>query len=87
MMRRLVIRMSPYSTLSFNLTLCSSPSAKTPEELALENISLRASLDALAIHAHDLEQKNRILQHNGEEKEKIMRSMVLGVRREVSWFS
>jgi len=61
----------------------SSSSSKTPEELTLENESLRASLDALALHAEALGKANKTLKNAGEEREKMMRSVVVGVRREV----
>lgn len=61
-----------------------SPTPKTNEELSLENESLRASLDALAQHAHQLELANRALAARGEERDKLVRSVVTGVRREVS---
>jgi hypothetical protein len=57
--------------------------SKTPEELALENASLRASLDALAVHSHELELANRQMKASGEERERTMRHVALGVRREV----
>ncbi|KAK4684852.1 hypothetical protein P7C73_g5315, partial [Tremellales sp. Uapishka_1] len=57
-------------------------SGKTPEELALENQSLRASLDALAVHAHRVEKMNAELLGKAEERDKMMRSVVLGVRQE-----
>lgn len=50
----------------------------------LENESLRASLDALAQHAHQLELSNRALKSRSEERDKLVRSVVSGVRREVS---
>lgn len=61
----------------------SSPAAKTPEELVLENESLRASLDALAVHAHSLEVANKALSERAAEHDKVVRSVVHGVRREV----
>ncbi|CAD6576151.1 MAG: hypothetical protein TREMPRED_001591 [Tremellales sp. Tagirdzhanova-0007] len=59
-----------------------SPASKTSEELALENTSLRMSLDALASHAQALEQANKTLNEASMEREKLMRSVVVGVRRE-----
>ena len=58
---------------------------KTPEELALENEGLRASLDTLASQAHALEKANKALREMAEEREKTMRTVVNGVRREVSF--
>ncbi|WOO79638.1 uncharacterized protein LOC62_02G003161 [Vanrija pseudolonga] len=60
----------------------SSPSAKTNEELMLENESLRASLDALAKHAHALELANKAVTERAEERDKVVRSVVYGVRKE-----
>lgn len=65
----------------------SSPTIKTPEELALENQSLRASLDALAVHAHSLEKANKELRQRAEERDKMLQSMVSDVRHEVSQVS
>lgn len=62
----------------------SSPSVKTNEELLLENESLRGSLDALAVHAHQLELANRAFKERDQERDKLVRSVVSGVRREVS---
>ncbi|ORX34547.1 hypothetical protein BD324DRAFT_636344 [Kockovaella imperatae] len=59
-----------------------SPPIKTPEELALENESLRASLDALAVHAQQLDRTNKALRAQHEGRERLMRSAVAGVRRE-----
>lgn len=63
-----------------------SPAGKTPEELALENESLRASLDALAVHAHSLEVANKALTERAAEHDKVVKSVVHGVRREVRVF-
>ncbi len=49
----------------------------------MENTSLRASLDALASHAQTLERKNAALQKEVEGRERMVRSIVGGVRREV----
>lgn len=62
----------------------SSPAKKTPEELELENEHLRASLDALAVHTQEVESRNKQLREQAEERDKTMRGVVLGVRREVS---
>ena len=61
-----------------------SPTAKTNEELMLENESMRTSLDTLSKIAHQLEVENRALKERAEERDKMMRSVVSGVRREVS---
>jgi hypothetical protein len=50
----------------------------------LENESLRASLDALAVHTHQLELEKRSLAHQAEERETLVRSVVGEVRQEVS---
>ncbi|KAK8845310.1 hypothetical protein IAR55_006023 [Kwoniella newhampshirensis] len=60
----------------------SGPSAKTPEELALENASLRTSLDSLASYAQTLDQNNRQLKERLEERERQVMSTINGVRRE-----
>ena len=44
------------------------------------------SLDALASHAQALEQANKTLNEASMEREKLMRSVVVGVRREVGGF-
>ena len=65
-------------------TRAGSASGKTPEELALENENLRTSLDEIASHAEELERANKVLKEQGEERDKAMRSIAVGVRREVS---
>lgn len=50
----------------------------------MENESLKSSLDALATHAEALVKQNKELRQQAEEREKMMRSVVVGVRREVS---
>jgi hypothetical protein len=65
-------------------TSTSIPPPKTPEELLLENTSLRASLDAISRHSHMLENEVRRLRESEEKKGEMMRSVVMGVRREVS---
>ncbi|RSH90534.1 hypothetical protein EHS25_001139 [Saitozyma podzolica] len=59
-----------------------SPVGKTAEELLMENESLKSSLDALATHAEALVKQNKELRQQAEEREKMMRSVVVGVRRE-----
>ena len=61
-----------------------TPSGKTPEELTLENENLRLSLDAIAQHAQSLEQANQKLKEQFEERDKMLRSVATGMRREVS---
>lgn len=51
---------------------------KTPEELALENEHLRASLDALSKHTMQVEQELKRL----KDREGMMKSVVLGVKAE-----
>jgi hypothetical protein len=65
-------------------TSTSIPPPKTPEELLLENTSLRSSLDAISRHSHMLENEVRRLRESEEKKGEMMRSVVMGVRREVS---
>lgn len=60
-----------------------SPTGKTPEELALENENLRASLDALAVHSHAVETENKALRTDLEERTKAMKTAINEVRREV----
>ncbi|KAK1926329.1 hypothetical protein DB88DRAFT_481460 [Papiliotrema laurentii] len=55
---------------------------KTPEELALENEHLRTSLDEIASHAERLERANRALQAQHDERERTMRTIAVGMRRE-----
>lgn len=62
----------------------SSPTGKTPEELALENENLRASLDAIALHAHAIETENKALRADADERAKAMKTVISEVRREVS---
>jgi hypothetical protein len=56
---------------------------KTPEELALENESLRASLDALAVHTEAVNKENQELRKSSQEREVVLRNAVAGVRKEV----
>lgn len=55
---------------------------KSPEELALENENLRASLDAMASHTHEVERANKGLLEQMEERQKMIRALADGVRRE-----
>ncbi|GMK58235.1 hypothetical protein CspeluHIS016_0502670 [Cutaneotrichosporon spelunceum] len=73
---------SPSSSESFYVVPEEKKAGKTPEELALENASLRASLDALAVHAHMVEKENRELKKRAEERDVTLRSMVLDVQKE-----
>lgn len=76
---------TPSPSESFYVVNNEKPSpTKSPEELALENASLRASLDALAVHAHSLEKANKDLRMRAEERDKMLQSMVSDVRTEVS---
>ena len=61
-----------------------SPSGKTPEELALENENLRASLDTIAQRAHEVDLENQTLRSEAEERAKAMKTIISEVRREVS---
>ncbi|KAJ9125567.1 hypothetical protein QFC22_000529 [Naganishia vaughanmartiniae] len=55
---------------------------KTPEELALENTNLRRSLDAMSLHSQGLERELERCKVDAERRQEMMRSVVLGVRRE-----
>jgi hypothetical protein len=55
---------------------------KSPEELALENINLRRSLDALSLRAQALEQELDTYKQQSDQRQEMMKSVVLGVRRE-----
>lgn len=57
-------------------------SLKSPEELALENENLRASLDAMAVHTHEVERANKALLEQMEERQTMIRALADGVRRE-----
>ncbi|KLT40743.1 hypothetical protein CC85DRAFT_287149 [Cutaneotrichosporon oleaginosum] len=72
----------PSPSESFYVVPDEKTTDKTPEELALENASLRASLDALAVHAHAVEKENRELKKRTEERDVALRSMVLDVQKE-----
>lgn len=69
---------SPSSADSFEVIHKKPIGAKTPEELALENEHLRASLDALSKHTMQVEQE---LKHV-KDREGMMKSVVLGVKAE-----
>lgn len=55
---------------------------KLPEEIALENLNLRRSLDALASRNQLLEQELDAYRQRSEQRQEMMKSVVLGVRRE-----
>lgn len=57
---------------------------KTPEELELENENLRASLDALSVHNQKVEEELRRVRQRDEKRGEMMKSVVLGVKLEVS---
>jgi len=63
-----------------------SPTEKTPEELVLENENLRISLDAIASHAQRVDDENKRLRMEVEERSKMMKSAILEVKREVRPF-
>lgn len=65
------------------LLMVREPTPKTPEEMLLENESLRASLDALSKQAQALSVENAQLRGGVEKRDEMMKSVVLGVRREV----
>ncbi|BEJ05772.1 hypothetical protein CcaverHIS641_0302940 [Cutaneotrichosporon cavernicola] len=73
---------SPSPSESFYVVPEEKKADKTPEELALENASLRASLDALAVHAHVVEKENSELKKRADERNVALRSMVLDVQKE-----
>ncbi|WRT63468.1 uncharacterized protein IL334_000373 [Kwoniella shivajii] len=56
--------------------------SKTAEELSFENESLKTSLDSLASHAQSLEMSNRNLQMQLEEREKGLKVIMEGLKRE-----
>ncbi|WWD22258.1 hypothetical protein CI109_106749 [Kwoniella shandongensis] len=66
-----------------DVTSNAGPSPKTLEELILENTSLKTSLDSLASYVQTLEQNNRQLKSQLEEREKKVLNTIDGVRREV----
>ena len=72
--------LSPSSVDSFEVVPKKVVGAKTPEELALENEHLRASLDALSKHNMQVEQELKRV----KDREGMMKSVVLGVKMEVS---
>jgi hypothetical protein len=51
--------------------------------LVLENENLRISLDAIASHAQKVDDENKRLRTEVEERSKIMKSAILEVKREV----
>ena len=75
-----------YVLLAYGL-LCkltySSPTEKTPEELVLENENLRISLDAIASRAQEVDDENKRLKAEAGERNKMMKSAILEVKREV----
>ena len=69
---------SSSSADSFEVVHKKPAGGKTPEELALENEHLRASLDALSKHSMQVEQELKRV----KEREGMMKSVVLGVKAE-----
>jgi hypothetical protein len=55
---------------------------KSPEELAVENLSLRHSLDVLAMQTQALERELDTYKRQSNERQEMMKSVVLGVKRE-----
>nr|XP_019048530.1 hypothetical protein I302_02302 [Kwoniella bestiolae CBS 10118]OCF27460.1 hypothetical protein I302_02302 [Kwoniella bestiolae CBS 10118] len=55
---------------------------KTAEELLLENASLKTSLDALALHAESVDNTNKTLKKQLEEREKGLKVLMEGLKRE-----
>lgn len=67
-------------------TIASASKAKpkTHEELSLENASLRASLDAMAVHTQNVETELKRVKESEAKRGELMKSVVLGVKLEVS---
>ncbi|WVQ93885.1 hypothetical protein IAU59_000963 [Kwoniella sp. CBS 9459] len=59
-------------------------SKKTPEELLMENESLKTSLDALSLHAQSVERNNQLLKIQLAERERGLRTAVEGIKREAN---
>lgn len=78
------IRLNMSATVRADIPLFRTPLAKTPEELALENASLRHSLDTLASHTQSLEQTNRLLKIQLEERDKKLLAAMAGVKKEAA---
>lgn len=55
---------------------------KSPEELAIENLSLRHSLDVLAMQTQALERELDTYKRQSDQRQEMMKSVVLGVKRE-----
>lgn len=55
---------------------------KSPEELALENVNLRRSLDVLSLRNQALEHELDTYRQQSDQRQEMMKSVVLGVRRE-----
>lgn len=55
---------------------------KSLEELAVENLSLRHSLDVLSLQAQALEQELDTYKRQADQRQEMMKSVVLGVKRE-----
>ncbi|KAJ9109215.1 hypothetical protein QFC21_000544 [Naganishia friedmannii] len=70
---------SAHSILASRTTIING---KTPEELALENTNLRSSLDTLSQRFQVLERELQTYKRNSEHRQEMMKSVVLGVRRE-----
>lgn len=81
---RLIHSMYMSATERADIPLFRAPLAKTPEELALENTSLRHSLDTLASHTQSLEQTNRLLKIQLEERDKKLLTAMAGVKKEAA---
>ncbi|WVR03327.1 hypothetical protein IAU60_000318 [Kwoniella sp. DSM 27419] len=57
-------------------------STKTAEELLMENASLKSSLDAMAVHAQSVDQANKALRAQLEERDRGLRLAMEGMKRE-----
>jgi hypothetical protein len=63
-------------------TVSRAVTGKSPEELAVENLSLRHSLDVLAMQTQALERELDTYKRQSNERQEMMKSVVLGVKRE-----
>lgn len=55
---------------------------KSREELAVENLSLRHSLDVLSMQTQALERELETYKRQADQRQEMMKSVVLGVKRE-----
>ncbi|GHJ85328.1 hypothetical protein NliqN6_1730 [Naganishia liquefaciens] len=57
-------------------------SGKSREELAVENLSLRHSLDVLSVQSQALQKELETYKRQADQRQEMMKSVVLGVKRE-----